>query len=371
MKLSSFPTLTGALLCATLYFSASPAPAPAADLSPQQVEAIRAQLEAMRDTLEGKASERNRSAWSVFMSASQDNKAAAELYENCTRIVDFEREGRTDSEFRDWQSGQRDRYKNDGYMESMRLQLRWLAITCKAAEAEKFETVLPDVLGYLDSLTQLTEMPGNAALNPVTGSIFVKAYQLERVVARDTKWEPVPYNIEGIYEKIILPYLRDEKPSQLMTAWDKRISQQTHLVEFIKARQDDELKGDRDEKRRIMERQRREGSRGVLGNHDEDDFINDTLPRLKWARLIDKYMFVDKVSAAQEILVFLNENITNKRAIDWLNQFAGMVADTESPGRLTQPEPDPDPSPTTTSGTTPPTGGTTPPTTPSGPLKFD
>jgi hypothetical protein len=207
MKLSpasAFSTVfLGLTLVVTVAFS--PAPARAADLTPDQVAAIRAQLEAMRDTLEGKASERNLSAWSVFMGAAQDAKAAATLFENCTRIVDFEREGRSDSEFRDWQSKQRDRYKNDAYMQSMMLQLRWLAITCKAAEAEKFETVLPDVLSYLDSLTQLNEMPSGAALNSVAGSIFVRAYELERLLGRNEKWESVPYNIEGIYEKIILP----------------------------------------------------------------------------------------------------------------------------------------------------------------------
>lgn len=336
MKSPTFHSFVCApLSAAILFFSVAVQPASlsnAADLSPEQVDAIHAQLKALQDALEGKASERNRSAWSVFMSASQDAKAAAKLFENCTRIVDFEREGRSDSEFRDWEDRQRDRYKNDGYMQSMMLQLRWLAISCKAAESEKFETILPDVLSYLDSLTQLTEMPAGAALNSVTGSIFVRAYELERMLGKNQNWETVPYNIEGIYEKIILPYLREEKPEQLMNAWDKRISHQTRLVEFIKAKQEDEVKGDRDEKQRIRDRQRRETSQGVLNGHDEDDFVSETLPKLKWARLIDKFTFVDSASAAQEMLVFLNENITNKMAIDWLNQFQGMVAEVQSPG---------------------------------------
>lgn len=329
------PFLSAPLSAAILFLAVTLTPAShscAADLSPEQVTAINAQLKSLQNTLEGKASERNRSAWSVFMSASQDPKAAVKLYENCTRIVDYEREGRTDSEFRDWQGNQRDRYKSDGFMQSMVLQLRWLAISCKAAESEKLETVLPDVLSYLDSLTELTEMPAGAALNSVNGSIFVRAYELERMLSKNANWETVPYNIKGIYEKIILPYMREEKPDQLMNAWDKRISHQTRLVEFIKAKQDEEVKGDRDEKRRIMDRQRRATSQGVLSGHDEDDFATETLPKLKWSRLIDKFTFVDNTSASQEILVFLNENITNKMAIDWLSQFQNMVAESQSPG---------------------------------------
>ena len=306
--------------------------ADAADLTPEQVAAIRAQLDELKDILEGKASERNRSAWSVFMSASQDAKKAAELHTNCVRIVEFERNGRSDSEFREWQSQQRDRYKDEGYMQSMMLQLRWLAITCKAAEAEKFETVLPDVLSYLDSLSQLEQMPGGAALNSVAGSIFVRAYELERLLGRNESWEAVPYNIEGIYEKIILPYMRSEKPAQLMVAWDKRIDHQTRLAAFIKAQHDSEMRGDRDEKRRIQERQRRETSRGVLSGYSEEDFLTDTLPKLHWARLGDKYRFVDKASASHEILTFLNEHITHKNAIDWLTEFQAMLGDAQSPG---------------------------------------
>jgi len=305
----------------------------AADLTPEQVAAVQAQLESLRDTIEGKASERNRSAWSVFMSASQDDRAAVDLLEKCTKIVDYDREDREASDFRDWQDRQKDRYRDDQYMESLRLQLRWLALTCKAAEAEELDSVLPEVINYVESLTQLSEMPGNAALASVGGSIFVRAYEIERLVARADNWEPVPYNIAGIYEKTILPYLRLESPDRLMSAWDKRIDQQTRLVSFIKAKQEEEVRGGRDDKRRIQDQQRRQQQgREVLKKHDEDDFLRETLPQLKWDRLIDKYSFVDKVSAAQEMLAFLNENVTNKKCIDWLTQFQGLIADDASPG---------------------------------------
>ena len=135
MKRLFIPLPTPLLLAAML---AVPLAAPAADLTPDQIAAIQRQLAALQESLEGQASDRNRSAWSVFLSASQSDKEAAELFENCTRIVEFEREGRDDSEFRNWQDGQKDRYKNAQYMESLRLQLRWLALTCKAAEAEDF-----------------------------------------------------------------------------------------------------------------------------------------------------------------------------------------------------------------------------------------
>lgn len=312
---------------------AIPAPGKTADLTPEQVAAVQAQLKNLRDTLEGKASERNRSAWSVFMSASQDNRAAIELLEKCTKIVDFDREGRDDSDFRNWQTKQKDRYRDEQYMEGLRLQLRWLAITCKAAEAEQFDTVLPEVINYVESLTQLSEMPGNTALASVGGSIFVRAYEIERLIGKNQNWESVPYNIAGIYEKTILPYLRKESPDRLMSAWDKRIAQQIKLVAFIKAKQEAEVRGGRDEKRKIQDQQRRQQqSRNVLKAHNEDDFLRDTLPQLKWDRLIDKYNFIDKASAAQEMLTFLSDNIANKKTIDWLTQFQGLIANSAASG---------------------------------------
>lgn len=346
-----FANLLSTVAVATAFLT-SPTPGKSADLTPEQIAAVQAQLQSLRDTIEGKTSERNRSAWSVFMSASQDNRAAVELLEKCTKIVDYDREGRDDSDFRDWQSKQKDRYRDDQYMEGLRLQLRWLAITCKAAEAEELDSVLPEVISYVENLTQLSEMPGNAALASVGGSIFVRAYEIERLIGRNQNWEPVPYNIAGIYEKTILPYLRKEAPDRLMSAWDKRIDQQTRLVAFIKTKQEEELRGGRDEKRKIQDQQRRQQQgRDVLKEHDEDDFLRETLPQLKWDRLIDKYAFIDKVSAAQEMLAFLNENIANKKTIDWLTQFQGLISDSASPGinpQISEPEP-------TTSATNTPT----------------
>ena len=167
----------------------------------------------------------------------------------------------------------------------------------------------------------------------MAGSIFVKAYELERVIGKNDRWEAVPYDIAGIFDKSILPYLREENPAQLMTAWDKRIAQQTRMVEFIRAKQAEQVRGDRDEKARIESQQRREQeSRGILKDHDEDDFINNTLPSLKWERLVDMYLYVDKVTAAQEMLAFLNENVANRKTMDWLNQLQAMVGDAGSPG---------------------------------------
>lgn len=352
-----FQHLAAAFLVAGLF--ASSVPARAADLTPDQVAAIRAQLEAMQDQLEGKASERNRSAWSVFMEAAVDARKAAELFERCTKVVDFDREGRSDSEFRDWQGNQKDRYRNDQYMEGLQLQLRWLAITCKAAEAEKLSTVIPDVIGYVESLTSLSEMPGNAALTSVGGTIFVRAYELERVIGNNESWEPIPFNIAGIYEKTILPYLRVENTDQLMSAWDRRIAQQTRLVAFLTSKQEEAVRGDRDDKRRIQDQQRRQQeNRNVLKDHDEDDFERDTLPQLKWSRLRDKYDYVDKVAAAQEMLAFMNEHLTNKKAPDWLTEFLLLISDAQSPGRIIEADPPVStPGPTTSTTTTPTTPG--------------
>ena len=78
--------LSAAALAAAIL--TGPAPAKSADLTAEQIAAVQAQLQSLRDTIEGKTSERNRSAWSVFMSAAQDNRAAVELLEKCTKIVD-------------------------------------------------------------------------------------------------------------------------------------------------------------------------------------------------------------------------------------------------------------------------------------------
>jgi len=173
-----------------------------------------------------KTSALNQSAGDIFLAASMSDKAALELYIRCYKQEFFDKDGRKESDFRDWKDKQEARFRNDSFIEGLRVQLKYLGLSCKASEAKELSEVFGNLMTYVDSLTQLNEMPGNEVMQSISQSVFARAYELNQQLAKNESWEMVPYNIPGIYEKTILPYLREENPSQLGAAWDKRIEQE-------------------------------------------------------------------------------------------------------------------------------------------------
>lgn len=319
------PAVLVLTLIASLAFPPPPARAQAPALSPDQLAAIRAQIDEIRGVIEGRNSQLNRSAGDVFRQAAQDPKAAVELYAKCYREVVFVREGRED-EYRDWEDSQRDTFKDPRFIEGILVQLRYLALSCEAAEAEKLDAVFPGLLAHVEGLTALTQVPSQQLLQGVNQSVFAKAYNLDELLSRNKEWEMVPFDIQGIYEKTVLPHLRKNDPSRLMPAWDRRIAQQTQMAGFVAAL---EQKGvNRDDRKASENRARQLGEGrggGIIRVYDETEFQKNTLPALQWARLKDMARFVDPVQGLSGLLAFLKENMEHPKVADWLEDLQVVV----------------------------------------------
>lgn len=316
-----------ALLLAALSLSAPRAAAQSGgQLTPEQIEAIRERLSALRDSVAGRHSELNRSAGAVFRQAAQDPKRAVELYASCTKVVNFDREGRDEAAYKAWEAGQRDNFRDPRFQEGLVMQLRYLALSCDAAEAEDLSQVFPSLLSYVDSLAQLNDLPSPTLLQGVQGSVFARAYKLEELLARNRSWEMVPYDISGIYEKTILPYLRDRDPSRLMGAWDRRIEQQTRMAVFLS--QMEEKGANRNARSAAEERGRQlqQGrTGGVIRDHAGTSFKEDTLPALQWGRWRDMALHVDAAQGINGMLGFLQDKVDHVKAADWLEDLSSVL----------------------------------------------
>jgi len=295
-----------------------------ADLTPEQIESLKARIAALRENLDGHLAERNQGAAEVFLSAAGDPRQALELYLKCYKEVHFDREGRRESDFREWREGESNRLEDDAFLESLQLQLLYLGLSCQAAEAKETEDVFAPLMSYLDRLSQMEELPNQILLQSVANSIFAQTYYLERLLGENERWEPTPYNLDGIYEKTILPYLREEQPETLMSAWDKRIQQKTRIAVHIEKLKEEELRGmSRDEERRALNRQNRQG--GIMQTYDRDDFERETLPSLHWGKLKDMFLYVDELTGAKEMLDFVEEKLTHPKGDQWFSEFEALV----------------------------------------------
>ncbi|MDF1812240.1 MAG: hypothetical protein P1V20_08495 [Verrucomicrobiales bacterium] len=294
------------------------------DLTPGQIESLRLKLTQVKENLDGHLSSRNQSARSVFMAASNDPRAAVRLYLDCHKKVEYDMEGRSEADFRAWRDSQEARIKDKQFIESLLIQLRYLALSCHAAEVEKLDEVFGPLNSYVESLSRLEELPDRILTSNVSNSIFAKAYNLEKLLGGNEGWESVPFNIPGIYEKTILPHLRATNPDLLLSAWDKRIEQQKRLVLFFEAKKQEELRGmDRDQKIRARTRQENRG--GLMKSHDLEDFNRETLPRLQWDKMKDKFAYIDQLSAAQEMLAFVEANLTTPKGGEYFKEFSELL----------------------------------------------
>ncbi len=205
------------------------------------------------------------------------------------------------------------------------MQLRFLALSCRAAEVQDLDEVFAPMTAYVDSLSRLDKMPDQILMASVADSVFSQAYYLERLLGQNKHWEPIPFNISGIYEKVILPYLRAEDREALMGAWDRRIEQQTRLVDFLHIQKEKELRGmSRDQERRQRQRQNNGGNK-IMKEHDKDDFYRETLPNLQWSKLKDMYQYIDQMEGAKAMLSFIEANIKHPKGEECFQDFQSVI----------------------------------------------
>lgn len=301
----------------------------AVDLTPAEMESLRTRLKVIKESLNTHLSSRNKTAGQTFLNASNDPRAAVELYLNCTKMVDYDRTGRPDADFRAWEDSQKARISEPKFVESLQQQLKYLALSCQVAETKDRTEVFAPLMAFVDSLSYLEEMPTANLTQSVANSVFAKAYYLEDLLGKSEDWESVPINISGIYNRTILPYLRKEKPDALMNAWDKRIEQQTRLVMMLEEKKQEELRGlDRDEERRARNTQSGQG--GVLKDHSKEEFTARTLPQLQWGKLKDMFLYVDQMNAAKAMVSFIEANLTHEFGQAFYAEFEALIESAQS-----------------------------------------
>jgi len=325
------PALLPVLL---IFFSMSLVATPrgvSADLTPGQIESLKVRIKMLKENLNGHLSTRNLSAGDLFQNASTSSRAAIELYLKCHKLVNFDRKDLKESDFRSWKESQEGKLGSDEFAESLQIQLRYLSISCRVAEVKELDEVFGPLTAYVNSLSQLEELPDGILMNSIGGSVFAQAYNIEDLLGQNKSWEPVPFNIAGIYTKTILPYLRLENPEALMTAWDSRIEQETRLVAFYEKQKDKELRGKNAKEKRSKRGELNRSGGKTMEGHNKAKFVRETLPNLNWGKLMDMYSFIDQVAGAKAMLDFVEKNLTSPDGERFFQQFLSLIESASPP----------------------------------------
>ncbi|MEM7146778.1 MAG: hypothetical protein AAF591_16720 [Verrucomicrobiota bacterium] len=290
--------------------------ASAQGLTSEQIVKIQERLNALKEAVSSGTVERNSSVAEIFMTASSSDKAALDFYLNTIRSINFDRYGKRETEFREWERQNEGRHDNDEFVQALRIQLRYLALTAQAANTSDIGPILPGLLEYIDGLASLEEPPHRMLRDGVQNSIFAERYNLkESLLSREESWALGPVNVDEMYDKAILPYLRTHDPSKVLSAWDRRIQQQAAMA-------------------------------SAFGEDAEVRFTVDSLPILQWGRLKDMFIYDNRPQAAADMLAHLEKHVgppLHPQVEQWLAEILDLMEMGDAPDAPAEPTPDPNP----------------------------
>ena len=297
MKLSSNLYLT---LCAFGLAGRSSTPANADSLTGDQRGSILLELNDIQDVLDGKQLNLRTSAAQTFQAASASNDAAYEFYLKCHKLLNFDPKGASYSDFRDWRDRQEDKVKTEPNLAAMRLQLQYLVLSMKAAEADEIDAIIPELEQFVGNVVANAENLNMRTMQePVTKTIFAEAYELNKSLKMEN-WSYSPGNYNEVYQKTILPFFRDTAPEELAAAWDRRINLESGLVASQQA-----------------------GNTEAL-----EKFQQERLPTLHWQKSMDLFNSVSQKQGAAALIQLVRANPEHPNIRNWVENFRRLLLET-------------------------------------------
>ena len=126
----------------------------------------------------------------------------------------------------DWRKKNGDLLRDKNFIAALRMQLTYLSLTWQHSMGVKTRDQLPALYDYtngiaanFDSLWSFDQI----AKKSIGDNVFAAYFQIGPYINSLPEWEPVPFNIEGIFQKTILPELRRLKDPRVLAYWDDKI----------------------------------------------------------------------------------------------------------------------------------------------------
>lgn len=298
------------LLAASIALTASSSHA--SSLTDSQRKELNKRLLKIIDKSEQTLESRQATAYSAYKNALSSNNAAFDLYIKCVEKVNFEDAGRKASDFRDWKRKNKEAHSDAGFRLALRHQLNWLVLTIDASriDGDDYSSLTSRALSAVNSIFEdgeALERHNGILRQNVLGSIFARAYGFGNFEVKN--WSPQPLNITNLFEKVILPSLRENKESDaLRSAWMQRISYEEKLVEMWGKKPESKSVGIKKDSPAVMK------------------FNMDTRPRLIWQMEMDVFKSGDELGAATRMLSHISKNHGHNDAVKWAEELNTLIA---------------------------------------------
>ena len=224
----------------------------------------------------------------------------AKAYEQATLAVDFQGQGNNDSiKIMEWRKKQGELLRNPAFVTGLRLQLAYISLTWQRSMGYKNKALLPalyeytgQVMANLDSLWSYEPLK-----RPLGQIVFVRYFQIAPYIASIEDWSDQPFDVDSIYDKSILPTLREMKDPRLLDYWAGKIQGEASRVDS-------------------------KGTNALAVNK----FNNVRRPALLWSRAEDELIIGQRDAALADMLAIAKAHPDHPDFDKWVQQLTDLVS---------------------------------------------
>ncbi len=322
-----------------------PAFAQLTDAPPVDMKQVLRGLKQFKEQNETGLKTRRNAAYKQITSAAASNEAAAALWTNAVLAVQFAGVDHQTAAVREWLKGEGEGLKAKEAANAARLHLVWLGLTIQHSAGAETKDLLRSVIDFTKQLeaddaaigrvaeqidkvkaagtakrpaaakglaedTHAKKMHDTILKTPVSSSPVAQSLQIADILgesgkrkkkgedAGDGGWEPVPGNVNGIYNAIILPEFRDTRDPRLMDYWD------------------------------MMLRKSQESIYAGMPAFDERQITQVNKPAMLWSRAQDMLLIGLKNRAITEMFNLIKTYPQHPEAPQWIKQFEQILTPT-------------------------------------------
>ena len=150
----------------------------------------------------------------------------AKTYEQAVMAVEIQGKGGNEgAKMADWRKEHGDQLRDKSFVNALRLQLTYISLTLQRSGGTKNKELLGALYDYTGQVTSVYDYlwSNNLANKGLNDNVFVQYFQVGPHVNGVPDWENQPFNVDGIFQKSILPVLRELKDPRLLVYWDNKL----------------------------------------------------------------------------------------------------------------------------------------------------
>ena len=255
-----------------------------------------------------------------FAEAGADRFKAGQLYLESYRNVEFGRTQDGETRFQQWRVDNKEKLASLDFSQALQLHVQYLVLVCRQALGEKDAPQAVEWATYWENLFKSKDIPENPAElpesktksgkkqgaaasrrqantsgdefgKPAVESCLVRDRQLQGFLAGVKEAEVASGSVDGVFNKVVRPRLREAKSRDLLRLWDQRIA--------------------------AMDEQAEKGAK-TLGS---DDYKILRRPELLWERADDLEKIGDRESAWARKIEILKSHPYHPKTEEWITEL--------------------------------------------------